>query len=71
MWKVEPRNCPTATRLKTAHLPGWPAPLQPGAVGDHREICRYRHVRQACAGKSTKEVIADAQTQLKQIYKQA
>jgi len=25
----------------------------------------------ACAGKSTKEVIADAQAQLKQIYKQA
>jgi multiple sugar transport system substrate-binding protein len=70
-WKVEPRNIPYRDTLKTAHLPGWPAPL---SRAQSETIAKYVVVdmfAKACAGKSTKDVIADAKAQLIQIYKAA
>ena len=69
LWHVEPRNLPYRDSLKTSHLPGWPAPI---GRAQSESVAKYVVVdmfAKACAGKSTKEVIADAQAQLKQIYK--
>ncbi|HTG24144.1 MAG TPA: extracellular solute-binding protein, partial [Reyranella sp.] len=71
MWKVEPRNLPYRDALKTAHLPGWPAPLSRAQSETIAKFVVIDMFAKACAGKSTKEVIADAQGQLKQIYKTA
>ena len=71
MWKVEPRNLPYRDALKTAHLPGWPAPLSRAQSETIAKFVVIDMFAKACAGKSTKEVIADAQGQLKQIYKAA
>ena len=70
-WHVEPRNLPYRDSLKTSHLPGWPAPIgrpQSESVAKYVVVDMFA---KACAGKSTKEVIADADAQLKQIYKPA
>ena len=59
------------TRVKTSHLPGWPAPIgrpQSESVAKYVVVDMFA---KACAGKSTKEVIADANAQLKQIFKTA
>ena len=69
MWKVEPRNLPYRDALKTAHLPGWPAPLSRAQSETIAKFVVIDMFAKACAGKSTKEVIADAQGQLKQIYR--
>ena len=65
---AEPRNLPYRDSLATSHLPGWPAPIgRPQA----ESVAKYVVVdmfAKACAGKSTKEVIADADAQLKQIF---
>src|SRR5712664_1510173 len=71
MWKVEPRNLPYRDALKTAHLPGWPAPLSRAQSESVAKFVVVDMFAKACAGKSTKEVIADAKAQLTQIYKAA
>ena len=68
MWKVEPRNLPYRDALKTAHLPGWPAPLSRAQSETIAKFVVIDMFAKACAGKSTKEVIADAKGQPKQIY---
>jgi multiple sugar transport system substrate-binding protein len=71
MWDVEPRNLPFRDALATAHLPGWPAPV---SRAQSEVIAKYVVVdmfAKACAGASTKEVIAEAVVQLKQIYRQS
>lgn len=71
MWDVEPKNKPYRDTLATAHLPGWPAPL---SRAQSETIAKYVVVdmfAKACAGKSTKDVIAEAKAQLVQIYKTA
>lgn len=71
LWHVEPRNLPFRDSLATSHLPGWPAPV---SRQTSQSVAKYVVVdmfAKACAGKSTKEVIADATAQLKQIYGQA
>jgi multiple sugar transport system substrate-binding protein len=68
-WHAEPRNLPYRDSLSTSHLPGWPAPI---SRQQSESVAKYVVVdmfAKACAGKSTKEVIADAAAQLKQIYK--
>jgi multiple sugar transport system substrate-binding protein len=68
-WHTEPRNLPYRDSLSTSHLPGWPAPI---SRPQSESVAKYVIVdmfAKACAGKSTKEVIADANAQLKQIYK--
>src|SRR5436190_958814 len=71
MWKVEPRNLPYRDALKTAHLPGWPQPLSRAQSETIAKFVVIDMFAKACAGKSTKEVIADAKAQLTQIYKTA
>ncbi len=71
MWDVEPRNLPFRDALATAHLPGWPAPV---GRAQSEVIAKYVVVdmfAKACAGASTKQVIAEAVAQLKQIYRQS
>ena len=70
-WHAEPRNLPYRDSLPTSHLPGWPAPI---SRPQSESVAKYVVVdmfAKACAGKSTKEVIADASAQLKQIFKAA
>ena len=69
LWHAEPRNLPYRDSLKTSHLPGWPAPIgrpQSESVAKYVVVDMFA---KACGGKSTKEVIADANAQLKQIFK--
>src|SRR6185312_14432690 len=69
LWTAEPRNLPYRESLSTSHLPGWPAPF---SRPQSESVAKYVVVdmfAKACAGKSTKEVIADASAQLKQIFK--
>ena len=71
LWTAEPRNLPYRDSLSTSHLPGWPAPI---SRPQSESVAKYVVVdmfAKACAGKSTKEVIADAAAQLKQIFKPA
>jgi multiple sugar transport system substrate-binding protein len=71
LWHVEERNLPYRDSLKTSHLPGWPAPI---GRAQSESVAKYVVVdmfAKACSGKATKDVIADAQAQLKQIYKSA
>jgi multiple sugar transport system substrate-binding protein len=71
MWNVEPKNKPFRDTLSSAHLPGWPAPL---SRAQSETIAKYVVIdmfAKACAGKSTKDVIAEAKAQLTQIYKTA
>jgi multiple sugar transport system substrate-binding protein len=69
LWHAEPRNLPYRDSLATSHLPGWPAPI---SRPQSESVAKYVVVdmfAKACAGRSTKEVIADANAQLTQIYK--
>jgi multiple sugar transport system substrate-binding protein len=71
LWHAEPRNLPYRDSLETSHLPGWPAPIgrpQSESVAKYVVVDMFA---KACAGKSTKDVIADANAQLKQIFKSA
>ena len=71
LWHVEPRNLPYRDSLQTSHLPGWPAPVSRQSAESVEKYVVVDMFAKACAGKSTKEVIAGANTQLQQIYKQA
>ena len=71
LWHTEPRNLPYRDSLASSHLPGWPAPI---SRPQSESVAKYVVVdmfAKACAGKSTKEVIADAAAQLKQIFQSA
>lgn len=69
LWHVEPRNLPYRDSLATSHLPGWPAPVSRQSSESVAKYVVVDMFAKACTGKSTKEVIADAVAQLKQIYK--
>jgi multiple sugar transport system substrate-binding protein len=71
LWHVEPRNIPYRDSLATSHLPGWPAPVSRASSESVAKYVVVDMFAKACAGKSTKEVIADANAQLKQIYRPA
>src|SRR5690242_16340153 len=69
MWNPEPRYLPYKESLKTTHLHGWPGPP---SLAMSESVAKYVLVdmyAKACQGTSTKEVIATATGQLKQIYK--
>src|ERR1700730_12318747 len=71
MWQVAARNLPYSDAMASAPLPGWPAP--PGRQLAE-VVAKYVTVdmfAKACAGSSTKEVIKNAEAQLKEIYKTA
>jgi multiple sugar transport system substrate-binding protein len=69
MWNPEPRYLPYKESVKTSRLPGWPGP--PGHAMSE-SVAKYVVVdmfAKACQGESTKNVIATAAGQLKQIYR--
>jgi multiple sugar transport system substrate-binding protein len=69
MWNVDPRYMPFKESLKTSRLHGWPGP--PGHAMSE-SVAKYvlcDMFAKACRGDSTKDVIATAAAQLKQIYK--
>jgi multiple sugar transport system substrate-binding protein len=69
MWNPEPRYLPYKESLKTTRLHGWPGP-QGHATSE--SVAKYVVVdmfAKACQGTSTKDVIATAVGQLKQIHK--
>ncbi len=71
LWHVEPRNIPYRESLATSHFPGWPAPISRASSESVAKYVVVDMFAKACSGKSTKEVIADATAQLKQIYRPA
>ena len=72
MWNVEPRNIPYRDALaSTSHLPGWPAPPDRRLAESVAKYVVVDMFAKACAGASTKEVIKNAEDQLKGIYKTA
>src|SRR6516164_1377085 len=71
MWNVEPRNLPFRDSLASAHLPGWPAPASRQMAESVAKYVVVDMFAKACAGTSTKEVIKDAEGQLKGIYQSA
>ena len=69
MWSAEPRYLPYKESLKTSRPHGWPGPQ---GVAASESVAKYVVVdmfAKACRGDSTKDVIATAAAQLKQIYK--
>jgi multiple sugar transport system substrate-binding protein len=71
MWQVEPRNIPYRDALASAHLLGWPAPPSRQLAESVAKYVVVDMFAKACAGAATKDVIANAEAQLKQIYRQA
>jgi multiple sugar transport system substrate-binding protein len=71
MWNVEPRNIPFRDALANAHLPGWPAPASRQLAESVAKYVVVDMFAKACAGTSTKDVVKDAATQLKDIYRSA
>ncbi len=71
MWTVEPRNIPYRAALVDAHLPGWPAPPDSRLAEVVAKYVVIDMFAKACTGNSTKDVIKNAETQLKGIYRTA
>jgi multiple sugar transport system substrate-binding protein len=69
MWQVEPRNIPYRDAMATAHLPGWPAPPDRRLAENVAKYVVVDMFAKACGGAATKDVIKNAETQLKQIYR--
>jgi multiple sugar transport system substrate-binding protein len=69
MWNAEPRYMPYKESVKTSHLPGWPGPAGHAMSESVAKYVVVDMFAKACQGTSTKEVIATAVGQLKQIYK--
>ena len=67
-WDIEPRVKPYQKVLETAKLTSWPAPANKahGAVINRWVVIDM--FSKACTGASTKSVIAEAVSQIKQIY---
>jgi multiple sugar transport system substrate-binding protein len=69
MWNPEPRYLPYKDSLKTSRLHGWPGPPSHAMSESVAKYVIVDMFAKACQGESTKNVIAAAVTQLKQIYK--
>lgn len=69
MWNVEPRYLPFKESLETSRLPGWPGPPSHAMSESMAKYVVADMFAKACQGTSTKNVIATAVAQLKQIYK--
>src|SRR5437762_3434872 len=70
-WDVEPRNKPYRDAMGSEHLPGWPAPPTRQLAEVVAKYVTVDMFAKACAGASTKEVIKNAEAQLKEIYRTA
>jgi multiple sugar transport system substrate-binding protein len=69
MWQVEPRNIPDRDSLATAHLVGWAGPPSRQSAESVAKYVVVDMFAKACAGASTKEVLKNAEAQLKEIYR--
>jgi multiple sugar transport system substrate-binding protein len=69
MWQVEPRNIPYRDSLANAHILGWPAPPNRQLAESVAKYVVVDMFAKACAGTSTKDVIKNAEAQLKEIYR--
>jgi multiple sugar transport system substrate-binding protein len=69
MWNAEPRYLPYRESLKTSRPHCWPGPQGPAAAESVAKYVLVDMFAKACRGDSTKDVIATAAAQLKQIYK--
>ena len=72
LWHVEPRNIPYRDSLATVASAGLAGAARAAQLAE--SVAKYVVVdmfAKACAGTSTKEVINDAEAQLKQIYQPA
>jgi multiple sugar transport system substrate-binding protein len=69
MWGPEPRYLPYKESLKTSRLHGWPGPPSHAMSESVAKYVLVDMFAKACRGDSTKDVIATAAAQLKQIYK--
>ena len=69
MWNAEPRYLPYKESLKTSRPHCWPGPQGPAAAESVAKYVIVDMFAKACRGDSTKDVIATAASQLKQIYK--
>ena len=69
MWNPEPRFLPFKESLKTSHLPGWPGPPSRAMSESLAKYVVCDMFAKAAQGTSTKDVIATATGQLKQIYR--
>jgi multiple sugar transport system substrate-binding protein len=69
MWNPEPRYLPYKESLKTSRLHGWPGPPSHAMSESVAKYVLVDMFAKACRGDSTKDVIATAAAQLKQIYK--
>jgi multiple sugar transport system substrate-binding protein len=69
MWNAEPRYLPYKESLKTSRLHGWPGPAGHALSESVAKYVLVDMFAKACRGDSTKDVIATAASQLKQIYK--
>jgi multiple sugar transport system substrate-binding protein len=68
MWQFDPRMQPFKEIVQHSHLPGWPAVSSRAASESLARYVICDMFAGAAQGKSTKEVIATATGQLKQIY---
>ena len=68
MWDAEPRMKPFKESVQYSHLPGWPAAADRRASESLAKYVIADMFAGAASGKSTKDVIATATGQLKQIY---
>jgi multiple sugar transport system substrate-binding protein len=69
MWNAEPRYLPYKESLKTSRPHCWPGPVDQPASESVAKYVLVDMFAKACRGDSTKDVIASAAAQLKQIYK--
>jgi multiple sugar transport system substrate-binding protein len=68
MWNFDPRMQPFKEIVQYSHLPGWPGPADRRSSESLAKYVIADMFAGAASGKSTKEVIATATGQLKQIY---
>ena len=69
MWNSEPRYMPFKESLKTTRPHTWPGPQNHAASESVAKYVLVDMFAKAARGDSTKDVIATAASQLKQIYK--
>jgi multiple sugar transport system substrate-binding protein len=69
MWNSEPRYLPYKESLKTTRPHTWPGPQGHAASESVAKYVLVDMFAKACRGDATKDVIATAAAQLKQIYK--
>jgi multiple sugar transport system substrate-binding protein len=69
MWQAEPRNIPYRDSLANAHLVGWPAPPSRHSAEGVAKYMVVDMFAKACTGSSTKDVIKNAEVQVKEIHR--